>query len=162
MSEIATYCGSWILPRMYNGEEPESDTTNQWLIQPHPPKGAWMIWKKYLGFMVTSQTTLSLSHPPGKWKEVSPRNPWQYHEPSNRLQFQHSQGTREYHSIRETTRRSRNRGFVQAGEINEPPSDTVDTIIWQKTNTNYMPGHREHEQSVAQYIKAQKQYALLL
>jgi hypothetical protein len=34
MSEIATGCGSRILPRMYNGDEPESDATNQWPIQP--------------------------------------------------------------------------------------------------------------------------------
>jgi hypothetical protein len=38
MSEIATYCGSRVLPRMYNGEELESDTTNHWPIQPHPQK----------------------------------------------------------------------------------------------------------------------------
>jgi hypothetical protein len=40
MSEVATGCGSTILPRMYNGDEPESDATNQWKIQPRPPKGA--------------------------------------------------------------------------------------------------------------------------
>jgi hypothetical protein len=59
MSEIGTGCRSRILPRMYNGDEPESDATNQWPIQPTPPKGAWSIWKKYLGFIVTSQTTLA-------------------------------------------------------------------------------------------------------
>jgi hypothetical protein len=54
MSEIATGCGSRILPRMFNGKEPESDATNQLPIQPRPPKGAWMIWNKYLGFMFTA------------------------------------------------------------------------------------------------------------
>jgi hypothetical protein len=29
MSEIATRCGSRILPRMYNGDEPKSDAANQ-------------------------------------------------------------------------------------------------------------------------------------
>jgi hypothetical protein len=60
MSEVALGCRSRILLRMYNGEAPESDATNQWSIQPRPPKGAWTIWKKYMGFMVTSQTTLIL------------------------------------------------------------------------------------------------------
>jgi hypothetical protein len=92
MSEIATGCGSRILPR-YNGDEPESDAIIQWPIQPRPPKGAWMIWKKYLGFMLTSQTTLALSQPLGKWKEESHRTPRQYHGPSDRLYFQHSHGT---------------------------------------------------------------------
>jgi hypothetical protein len=117
MPEIVTGCGSRILPRMYNGDEPESDVTNQWPIQPRPPKGAWTIWKKYLGFMVTSQTTIGLRQPLGKWKEESPRIPWQYNELSDRLYFQHSQGTTEYHRIRGTSGRSRNRGFVQSGEI---------------------------------------------
>jgi hypothetical protein len=54
MFEVATCCGSRILPRMYNGEEPESDATNQWPIQTRPPKGTWTIWNKYLGFMVNS------------------------------------------------------------------------------------------------------------
>jgi hypothetical protein len=93
ISEVAMGCGSRILPRMYNGDEPESDATNQWPIQPIPPNRAWMIWKKYLGFMVKSQTTLALRQPLGKWKEASPRTPWKYHEPSDRLYFQHSQGT---------------------------------------------------------------------
>jgi hypothetical protein len=93
MSEVATGCGSRILPRMYNGGEPESDATNQWPIQPRPPKGAWMIWKKYLGLMVTSQTMLALRQPLGKWKEESPRTPCKYHEQSDCLYFQHSQGT---------------------------------------------------------------------
>jgi hypothetical protein len=48
---------------MYNGDEPESDATNQLQIQPRPPKGAWTIRKKYLGFMVTSQMTLALRQP---------------------------------------------------------------------------------------------------
>jgi hypothetical protein len=78
---------------MYNEEEPESNATNQCSIQPRPPKGAWMVWKKYLGFMMTSQTTISLRHPLGEWKEASPMTPWQYHEPSDQLYFQHSQGT---------------------------------------------------------------------
>jgi hypothetical protein len=69
MSEVASGCGSRILPRMYNGDEPESDATNQWPIQPRPTKGAWKIWKKYLGFMVTSQTMLALRQPLGKCKE---------------------------------------------------------------------------------------------
>jgi hypothetical protein len=43
MSEVATGFGSLILPMMYNGEEPESDATNQWPLQPIPPKVAWMI-----------------------------------------------------------------------------------------------------------------------
>jgi hypothetical protein len=73
MSEIETGCGSRILPRMYNGDAPESDAINQWPIQPRPPKGAWTIWKKHLGSMMTSHTTLDLRHPPGKWKELSPR-----------------------------------------------------------------------------------------
>jgi hypothetical protein len=60
MSEVATGYRSRILHRMYNGDEPESDATNQWQIPPRPPKGAWTIWKKYLGFMVMSQTTLAL------------------------------------------------------------------------------------------------------
>jgi hypothetical protein len=60
MSEVATGCGSRILPRMYNGDVPKIDATNQWPIQPISPKGAWTIWKKYLGFTVTSQTTLAL------------------------------------------------------------------------------------------------------
>jgi hypothetical protein len=87
MSEVATVCRSRILHRMYNGDEPESDATNQWQIQPRPPKGAWTIWKKYLGFMVMSQTTLALRQPLGKWKEESPRTPWKYQEPSDRLYF---------------------------------------------------------------------------
>jgi hypothetical protein len=90
---VASGCGSRILIRMYNGDAPEIDATNQWPIQPRPPKGAWTIWKKYLGFMVTSQTTLVLLQPLGKWKEESPRTPGKYHEPSDRLYFQHSQGT---------------------------------------------------------------------
>jgi hypothetical protein len=57
MSEVASGCGSRILLRIYTGDAPERDETNQWSIQPIPPKGAWTIWKKYLGFMVTSQTT---------------------------------------------------------------------------------------------------------
>jgi hypothetical protein len=69
MSEILAGCGSRILLRMYNGDAPESVANNQWPNQPIPPKGAWMIWKKYLGFMVTSQTTLALRQPLGKWKE---------------------------------------------------------------------------------------------
>jgi hypothetical protein len=89
MSEVASGCGS----RIYNGDAPESDATTQWPIQPRPPKGAWAIWKKYLGFMVTSQTMLVLRQPLRKWKEELPRNPWKYHEPSDRLYFQHSQGT---------------------------------------------------------------------
>jgi hypothetical protein len=121
MSEIATGYGSRILPRMYNGDEPESDATNQWKIQPRPPKGAWSIRKKYLGFMVTPQTTLALRHPLGKWKEESPRTLWKYHALSDRLYFQHSQVTTEYHRIRGTSGRSRNRGFVQAWEIDESP-----------------------------------------
>jgi hypothetical protein len=129
MYEVATGCGSRILPRMYNEDEPESDATNQWPIKPGSPKGAWMIWKKYLGFMVTSQTTLALRQLLGKLKEEPPRTPWKYHEPFDRLYFQHSQGTTEYHRIRGTSRRSRNRGFIPAGEIDEAPSDTVDTMI---------------------------------
>jgi hypothetical protein len=103
MSEIATGCGSRILPRIYNGDEPESNATNQWQIQPRPPKGAWTIWKKYLGFMVMSQTTLALSQPLGKWKKELPRTPWKYHEPSDHMYFQHSQGTTEYHRIRRSS-----------------------------------------------------------
>jgi hypothetical protein len=129
MSEVASRCRSRILPRMYNGDEPESDSIYQWSIQPRPPKRAWTIWKKYRGFMVTSQTTLALQQPLGKWKEDSPRTPWKYHEPSNRLYLEHSQGTTEYHRIRETSRRSRNRGFIASGEIDEAPLDTVDTMI---------------------------------
>jgi hypothetical protein len=121
MSEVALGCGSRILLRMYNGDASESDATNQWPIQPRPPKGAWTILKKYLGFMVTSQTTLVLPQPLGKWKEEPPRTPWKYHEPPDRLYFQHSQGTTEYHRIRRTSRRSRNRGFIPAGEIDEAP-----------------------------------------
>jgi hypothetical protein len=136
MFELAWGCGSRILLRMYNGDAPESDATNQWTIQSRPPKGAWTTRKKYLGFMMTSQTMLALRHPLGKWIEKSPRTPWKYHEPSNHLHFQHSQGTTEYHRIRGTSRRSRNRGFIPAGEINEVPSDTVDTMIWRKANTN--------------------------
>jgi hypothetical protein len=93
MSEVASGCGSQILLRMYNGDALESGATNQWPIQPRPPKGAWTIWKKYLGSMVTSQTTLVLQQPLGKWKEESPRTPWKYHEPSDHLYFQFSQGT---------------------------------------------------------------------
>jgi hypothetical protein len=115
MSEIATGCGSRIIPRMYNGEEPDRGATNQWPLQPRPPTGKWMIWKKYLGFMMTSQATLALSQPLGKWKEESLRTPWQYHDPSDRLYLQHSQVTTEYHRTRGTSRRSRNRGFVRAG-----------------------------------------------
>jgi hypothetical protein len=117
MSEVASGCGSRILLRMYNGEAPESDATNQWPIQPKPPKGTWTIWKKYLGFMVMSQTTPSLQQPLGKCKEESPRTPWKYNEPSNRLYFQHSQGTTEYHRVRGTSRRSRNRGFVKTNNL---------------------------------------------
>jgi hypothetical protein len=100
MSEVATGYGSRILPRMYNGEEPDSDATNQWPIQPIPPKGAWSIWKRYLGVMVTSQTTPALIHHLGKWKELSPRTPWKYHELSDRLYFQHSQGITESQDLR--------------------------------------------------------------
>jgi hypothetical protein len=119
MSEVALGCGSRILPRMYNGGEPESDATNQWTIQPRPPKSAWKICKKYLGFMLTPQTMMALRHPLGKWKEESPRTPWKYHEPSDRLYFQHSQGTTQYQRIRGTSRRSRKRGFIPAREIDE-------------------------------------------
>jgi hypothetical protein len=130
MSEITTCCGSWTPPRIYNGEEPERDATNQWPIQPRPPKGVWTIWKKYLEFMLTSQTTLALSHPLGKWKEESPRTLWQYHELSDRLYFQHiGQGTPSYHRIQGTSWRIRNRGFFRAGEIDEAPSDTVNIMI---------------------------------
>jgi hypothetical protein len=34
MSEVASGCGSRILLRMYNGDAPESDASNQWPIQP--------------------------------------------------------------------------------------------------------------------------------
>jgi hypothetical protein len=154
---------------MHNGDAPERDATDRWPIQPRPPKGAWTIWKKYLGFMVTSQTALILQQPLGKWKEELPRTPWKYHEPSDRLYFQHSQVTTEYHRIRGTSRRSRNRGFIPVGEIDEAPSDTVDIMIWRKANTTYMSGHREREHSSAsiqygtfdQYIEAQQQYAWL-
>jgi hypothetical protein len=138
MSEVAPVFGSRILLRMYNGDAPESDATHQWPIQPRPPKGAWTIWKKYPGFMVTSQTTLVLRQPLGKWKEESPRTPWKYHETSDHFYFQHSQGTTEYHRIRGTSRRSRNRGFIPAGEIDEAPLDKVDTMIWRKSNIAYM------------------------
>jgi hypothetical protein len=148
MSEIATGCGSRILPRMYNGDEPESDATNRWPIQPRSPKGAWTIWKKYLGF-VMSQTTIALHQPLGKWKEESPMTLWKYQALSNCLYFQHSQGATEYHRIRGTSGRSRNRGFFQAGEIDEALSNTAVTMIWKKANTTYMSGHREREQSVA-------------
>jgi hypothetical protein len=87
MSELTSEYGSRILLRMYNGDVPESDATNQWPIQPRPPKWAWMIWKKYLSFMVTSQTTLILRQPLGKCKAESPRTPWKYHEPSDRIYF---------------------------------------------------------------------------
>jgi hypothetical protein len=164
--EVALGCELRILLRMHNGDAPESDATNQWPIQPRPPKGAWTIWKKYLGFMVMSQTTLVLRHPLGKCKEESPRNPWKYHEPSNCLYFQHSQGTTEYHRIRGTSRRIINRVFIPAGEIDE---DTVDTMIWRKANTTYMAGHREREHSPVairygtfdQYLEAQQQYEWL-
>jgi hypothetical protein len=39
MSEVTTGCGSRILSRMYNGDESESNATNQCSIQPIPPKG---------------------------------------------------------------------------------------------------------------------------
>jgi hypothetical protein len=120
MSEVASGCGSQILLRMYNGDSPESYATNQWPIQSRPPKGAWTIWKKYMVFMVMSQTTLVLRHPLGTWKEESPRTPWKYHEPSDRLYFQHSQGTTEYPRIRGTSRRIRNRGFIPSGESMNP------------------------------------------
>jgi hypothetical protein len=129
-----------ILPRMYNGDEPEIYATPQLPIKPRPPKGAWTIWKKYLGFMVTSQTTLYLRQPLGKWKEESPRTLWQYHELSDRLSFQHSQGPIEYHRIRGTSRRIINRGCIPASKIDESPSDTVDTMIWEKATTTYMSG----------------------
>jgi hypothetical protein len=132
MSEVTSGCGSRILVRMCNGDGPESDATNQCPIQPRPPKGAWTICKKYLGFMVTSQTTLVLRQPLGKWKEESPRTPCKYHESSDHLYFQHIQLTTEYHRIQGTSRRIRNRGFIPAGEINEVPLDTVDTLIWKK------------------------------
>jgi hypothetical protein len=150
MSEVAMGCGSRILLRMHNGDEPESDATNQWPIQPRPPKGAWRIWKKYMGFMVASQTTLVLRQPLEKWKEVSHRTPWIYHEPSNRLYLQHSQRTTEYHRIRGTSRRSRNRGFIPAREIDEAPLDTVDTMIWKKQiqpiwqDTKSVNSHQHH------------------
>jgi hypothetical protein len=93
MPKVAPGCGSRILLSMHNGDAPERDATTRWPIQPRPPKGAWTIWNKYLGFMVTSQTTLVLRQSLGKWKEESPRTPWKYNEPSNHLHFQHSQGT---------------------------------------------------------------------
>jgi hypothetical protein len=122
-----------------------------------------------MGFMVTSQTTLALRQPLGKWREESPRTLWQYHAMSDRLYFQHSQGTTEYHRIRGISGRSINRVFVQAGEIDEGPSDTADTMIWKKSNTTYMSGHQDHEQSVTsmrygtfeQYLEAQQQYTWL-
>jgi hypothetical protein len=169
MSEVASERGSWILLRMYNGDAPESDATTQWQIQPRPPKGAWTIWKKYLGFMVTSHTTPVLTHPLGKYKEESPRTLWKYHEASDRLYFQHSRGTTEYHRIRGTSRRSRHREFIPAGEMDEAPSDTVEKMIWRKANTTYISGHREREHSSAsiqygtfdQYLEAQQHYAWL-
>jgi hypothetical protein len=103
-------------------------------------KRQWSIWKKYLGFMVMSQTTLVLRQPLGKWKEESPRTLWQYHELSDRLSFQHSQGPIEYHRIRGTSRRIINRGCIPASKIDESPSDTVDTMIWEKATTTYMSG----------------------
>jgi hypothetical protein len=99
MSEVATGCRSMILPRVYNGDEPESDATNKWPIQPGTSRGEWTIWKKYLGFMVMPQTTLALCQPLGKLKEASSRTPWKYHEPSDHLYFQHRQRTTEYHRI---------------------------------------------------------------
>jgi hypothetical protein len=86
------------------------------------------------------------------------------------MYFQHSQGTTEYHRIRVTSRRSRNKGFIPAGKIDEVPSDTLDTMIRKKANTTYMSGHREREQSSAsirhgtldQYLEAQQQYAWLI
>jgi hypothetical protein len=169
MSVVATGCGSRILPRMYNGGAPESDETNQWPIQPRPPKGAWTIRKKYMGFTVTSQTTLALRHRLEKWKEESPRTPWKYHEPADRLYFQHSQGTTSYHRILGTSRHSRNRGFIPAGEIDEAFLETVDTMIGGKANTTYMSGYREREQSSASirhdtfehYLETQQHYAWL-
>jgi hypothetical protein len=89
--------------------QPTSGQSNQ-----DHKKGAWTTRKKYLGFIVMSQTTLDLQQPMGKWKEESLRTPWKYHEPSDRLYFQHSQGTTEYHRIRGISRRSRNRGFIPA------------------------------------------------
>jgi hypothetical protein len=88
---------------------------------------------------------------------------------TNRLYLQHSQGITDYHRIRGTSRRTRSRGFVRAGEIYGFPSDTVDTMIWQKTNTTYISGHRERGQSAAsirygtfkQYLADQQQYAWL-
>jgi hypothetical protein len=119
--------------------------------------------------MVTLQTTLDLRQTLGKWKEESPRTPWKYHELSDRLHLQHSQGTTDYHRIRENSRCSRKRGFVPAAEIDEYPSDTVDTMILKKSNTTYMSGHREREQSPVsiqygtydQYLVAQQQYTWL-
>jgi hypothetical protein len=77
---------------MYNGEESESDSATQWPIKPIPPTGVCVIWKKYLGFMLTSKITLALRQTLEKWKEASPRTPWKYHEPSDLLYFQHSRG----------------------------------------------------------------------
>jgi hypothetical protein len=74
---------------MYNRGAPESYATNQWSIKPRPPKGSWTIWKKYMGVMVTLQTTLFLQQPLGKWKDESPRTPWKYYKPSDLLYFQH-------------------------------------------------------------------------
>jgi hypothetical protein len=75
MSEVTSGSGSRILLRMYNGDALEYDAKKQWSIQLRPTKGAWAIWKKYPGFMVTSQTTLLIRQPLGKWKRESPRTP---------------------------------------------------------------------------------------
>jgi hypothetical protein len=66
---------------------------------------------------------------PGEMKKGTTQDPWKYHELSKRLYFQNSQGTTEYHRIQGTSGRSRNRGFLQAKEIDEAPSDTADTMI---------------------------------
>jgi hypothetical protein len=96
MSEVASGCGSRILLRMYNGDAPEGDATNQWPIQPIPPKGAWTIWKKYLGFMVMSQTTLVLRHP---WRNGKRNHPELLGNIMNRMNACISSIVKEPHNI---------------------------------------------------------------
>jgi hypothetical protein len=78
-------------------------------------------------------------------------------EPHNIKGFEEPQGAVETEDL------------FQQGKSMKPPSYTVDTMIWKKANTTYMPGHRDSEQSSAsirygtfeQYIEAQQQYAWL-
>jgi hypothetical protein len=167
LSDISTGCGSRILERMHNGDDPESNMMDQWPTQPRPPKEAWIIWKKCLRFMVTSQTTISLVIPLWAWNVQLSHTFWQHHIATGRLCHQHTEGATEYWRIRGSSRQSRNRGLFWAGEVTQAPTDTTDTSIWCKHDTIYISENRtqislQHPSQYGifdQYLQSQHQYS---